>query len=319
MNRIYNAAATARNVLFCHSLRNPSNTVTTTNIDRNTHRLDPTVRDVMAQSVQNDAIAIQQQLDEITIQLEEAIQKLQQNEEKEIFLGIRTRHYRKLLDIQAREIKLEQKQHQQQQQSIPTCPNTTSTTEKATIVTERECSDTTQTDNNNNNMNGIGEDIESGCDHTNMDYELRMEKWEHDTEMLEQVIAIHTQILAECEQMRRTIKGLQQKKQSTEVLQQECQLFLDNVSSVVQQQQQHQQPDDGGGGGGATTTATSTGSSLPTSEQNISIDVVTTSDNVLESSSPPPTTTIANTEMVQMNDTHIVDCIEEEEQHQGGC
>ena len=105
MKRLYNAAASARSALFCQS-RTAANSA---------RHMDPVVRDALAETVQHDAAAVAQQLSEIDRELLRAAATLRDFEQKEQFLGVRTRQYRKALDARARELKQQQQQQQQAQ------------------------------------------------------------------------------------------------------------------------------------------------------------------------------------------------------------
>jgi len=151
--------------------------------------LDPVVRDALAETVQEDAVLAEEQLREIATELEQAVQILKEFETKEQFLGVRTRQYRKALDQQAYELKQEAAAAKLQQEAEG-CENEERDEEAA------------------------------------LDYEARAEKWEKDTDALEAIVKTHTQILAQCEQMRRNIKELEAKKKKIQKMNEECQDFL---------------------------------------------------------------------------------------------
>ena len=155
-------------------------------------QMDPTVRDALAETLQHDAQTIDVELHEIAADLERAVGLLKEFEAKEQFLGMRTRKYRQVLDQQALELKQEG------------------------VVARANQVDRPQDE-------AVDEEAASN-------YEVRMEKWEKDTDALESIIKTHTQILAQCEQMRRNIKDLEARKKKIQRMNVDCHDFLEEAA-----------------------------------------------------------------------------------------
>jgi DNA repair exonuclease SbcCD ATPase subunit len=156
-------------------------------------QLDPTIRDALAETLQHDTQTIDVELHEIEADLERAVGLLKEFEAKEQFLGVRTRKYRQVLDQQALALK---------QEGVVARANKADQPLAAEATDEEAASD----------------------------YEARMEKWEKDTDALESIIKTHTQILAQCEQMRRNIKDLEAKQKKIQRMNVDCHDFLEEAA-----------------------------------------------------------------------------------------
>ena len=206
MKRIRKMAGATRNRLWRRS------------VQHETQRLDPAVRaalvdDVATATQPNDGghTSLPQQLQALEDEMEQARAALRAAEEKERFLGQRSRHYRKALDARAQQLKEEQQQWQQQQQ---------------------------QQQNHNVDDNDDDENP------TQAALEQRLEQWERDEDALQSVMQSHKQILADCETMRWKLRDLETKRQACRAMLDDCHDFLDAAAAAVQQQQQVDAPHD---------------------------------------------------------------------------
>ena len=204
MKRIRKMAGATRNRLWRRS------------VQHETQRLDPAVRaalvdDVATATQPNDGghTSLPQQLQALEDEMEQARAALRAAEEKERFLGQRSRHYRKVLDARAQQLKEEQQQWQQQQQQNH------------------------DDDNDNDDENP-----------TQAALQQHLEQWERDEDALQSVMQTHQQILADCEIMRWKLRDLETKRQACRAMLDDCHDFLDAAAAVVQQQQQVDAPHD---------------------------------------------------------------------------
>lgn len=187
MERLYNAAAAMRSTLLCHKNSNHHGRTV-----RAAKHMDPIVRSALAEAVQEQDC--QADLDEIEAELAQAVTNLQGAVEKETFLGLRSRHYRKALDARARALHDERETFRQQ---------------------------------NHNSVSHDDDEEEAAVQKQwNADWESRMEQWEKDEDALKSIQETQLQILATCEQMRRTIDDLNRKKAAMNQLNDQCQDFL---------------------------------------------------------------------------------------------
>lgn len=187
MNSLYRGAAS----LLDRIIIRPS-------LKRRTHKLDPLVRSALAIDLA-DRLPLDD-LTEIEQELQQAKAALTTASEKEVFLGQRCRHYRKVLDERAQALKDEQ-------------------------IANRD------DDNSDNN----DDDAESSSPPDSSDLEQRLEAWERDEDALQKIVETHKEILVQCETMRRTIDRLERKRVQIFKMQNECQEFLEaaHESTVV--------------------------------------------------------------------------------------
>ena len=176
----------------------------------NIRQLDPTLRNALAELVRDDTQSLQTEWREIEAELERARQMLNDFQAKEQFLGVRTHQYRKALDRQA----LVLKQQQQQQQSA-----SSSITEPQE---ERDAEAPAAPDDDD-------------------DYAERLAQWERDADALESIVQTHTDILAQCEQMRRTIQQLEIKQKKIQSMNAECHDFVEAADRVAASMQDNTQ------------------------------------------------------------------------------
>ena len=193
MNRLYHAAASVRSALFCQS-RDNKHTI---------RQLDPTLRNALAELVRDDTQSLQTEWREIEAELERARQLLSDFQAKEQFLGVRTHQYRKALDRQALVLKQQQQQQQSASPSSTTEPQEELDTEAPAAPDDDD------------------------------DYAERLAQWERDADALESIVQTHTDILAQCEQMRRTIQQLEIKQKKIQSMNAECHDFVEAADRVA--------------------------------------------------------------------------------------
>lgn len=163
-------------------------------IKRKARKLDPILRDAMATDI--DAQLIEAgSLEELQHDLQSARQALQAAVEKEIFLGQRSRHYRKILDEQAARLREEQRNMIARQQESDL---------EADAALQQEADD----------------------------LERRLDKWEADEDALQSIIASHRDILVEIERLRRRIDELEQQRRKLLGLREECQAFVEAAADA---------------------------------------------------------------------------------------
>jgi DNA repair exonuclease SbcCD ATPase subunit len=197
MKRVYDLASAVRSTLLCQS----SNHRTA----RAARRLDPIIRDALTTTLQENEC--QTDLDEIETELALVNTNLQQAIKKEQFLGLRSRHYRQLLDIAAKSLREEREELKIKERAIKLEAD-----EEADTVIKEMVSD----------------------------WERRMEKWEKDEDALQSIQATHTQILANIEEMRRTIRKLEQKKVMLRKLNDQCQEFIAAAAEAASNKSSHE-------------------------------------------------------------------------------
>ena len=95
MKAFHNLAGAARKKLFRRSVKDE------------TSQMDAATRTALVEDV-SPATALQQELERIEAEIAQARENLKQSEDKEIFLGQRSRQYRKALDERARQLREEQ-------------------------------------------------------------------------------------------------------------------------------------------------------------------------------------------------------------------
>lgn len=187
MKRLYNAAGAVRGTLFCQSHNRRSVAATA-------RRMDPVVRSALARVVrEEDCGGPGGDLADLDAELGQAEASLRAAVEKETFLSLRSRQYRKALDARARTLR----------------------DERDALAADAVSS------------SGADEEEAAAAQlQLREEYELRTEQWEKDEDALKSVLETHTQILAACEQMRRTIFDLHKKKAALHRLNDQCQDFL---------------------------------------------------------------------------------------------
>eukprot|EP00977_Amphora_coffeiformis_P027166 scaffold34593_cov179-Amphora_coffeaeformis.AAC.4 len=185
MKAFQKAAGAARKRLFRRSIK------------EETSKMNAEVRTALVEDV-TPATALQKELEEVEAEIAQARESLRQSEEKEIFLGQRSRQYRRALDEQARRLKDEQARldlQQQQQQ-------------------EEE------------NGGGDEETLEQA------ELDRKMEKWERDEDALGAIVETHKKILGHCETMRWRIKELEAKRKACRSMITECTDFINAAEEV---------------------------------------------------------------------------------------
>ena len=180
MNAIRNMTTAVRQRVFHRTVR------------QKTRTLDPVVRTALAEDIEQDENDLATELQQVEVELEQAKASLAQAEEKETFLGQRSRQYRVALDERAAKLREEHRQLElaEQQQEEPQ--------EQEGFM------------NNENEK----DDVENApLRERAIELEQRTEKWERDEDALQMVVTTHMNILAECERMRRKIKELETKRE----------------------------------------------------------------------------------------------------------
>ncbi|KAL7576874.1 hypothetical protein ACA910_006640 [Epithemia clementina (nom. ined.)] len=175
-------------------------------VEQQTRTLDPAVRSALAQDIAEDENDLATELQQIENDLEQAKEALAKAEERETFLGQRSRQYRVALDERARTLRQEQKALEQERQQR--------------LVDNQEDQDEegggdqdNDNDKNNNNDNNDDDEEKAAWRERWIDLEQRTAHWERDEDALTSVIQTHKTILAECERMRRKIKELESKRE----------------------------------------------------------------------------------------------------------
>jgi DNA repair exonuclease SbcCD ATPase subunit len=197
MKRVYDLASAVRSTLLCQS----SNHRTA----REARRLDPIIRDALTATLQENEC--QTDLNEIETELSLVNSNLQQVIKKEQFLGLRSRHYRQLLDSAAKSLHKEREDIK---------------------IKEREM------------KSEVDEETDAAIKEMISGWERRMEKWEKDQDALQSIQATHTQILANIEEMRRTICKLEQKKATVRKLNDQCQEFIAAAAEAASTNSSHE-------------------------------------------------------------------------------
>lgn len=173
-------------------------------VKQQTKELDPAVRKALADDIVNDYEDhdLEHQIQQIEKELQDAKQALKETEQKETFLGQRSRQYRLALDDRARSLALEQREiHELVKQQR-----------------EQQNNNTDDEENNNNQTQQRQDKLD----------EL-MEHWERDETALLKVVETHKGILATCETMRRQIQELERKQMECRTMAGENQDFLETA------------------------------------------------------------------------------------------
>jgi hypothetical protein len=177
-----------------------NNRVFRRSVSRQTAGMDPDKRAALVDQVavdlsSGDEAALLESLREIEGELQEAEILLATSYEKEQFLGVRARRYRKALDAQAEELRQERNKLGKRRGTGPV--NDTGTgTGTADVDVET--------------VEDLDVDVETAEE---LDLERRMEKWEKDEDSLQKIVATHKSILVYCETIRRTIRELKAKRE----------------------------------------------------------------------------------------------------------
>ena len=171
--------------------------------------MDPVVRTALAEDLAEDDTRLEAELEQVEHELEQAKRTLEQAQEKETFLGQRSRQYRVALDERARQLRNEQAEldralQQQQQQ------------------------------HDNDNENGDDNDEEHAqLRERSIELEQRTAQWERDETALASVIQTHKSILADCERMRRKIHELEDKRRRCRSMAVEVDDFLTTAATTT--------------------------------------------------------------------------------------
>jgi hypothetical protein len=185
--------------------------------------MDPAVRVALTEDMTPTTADLQRELAQIETEIDTARQSLRQAEQKEIFLGQRSRQYRLAQDRKAQALKDEQI--------------------RLDALPDDEAGD---------------EEVPDRAE-----WNRRMEQWERDEDALNGIIETHKQILAHCETMRWKLKELEAKRKACRSMISECTDFIEAAEGVrndveqnareiqdheqrrrQQQQQQHNDEDD---------------------------------------------------------------------------
>jgi hypothetical protein len=195
---------------FHHMASSLRKRVFRTSVTQRTAGMDPDKRATLVDQVavdlsadvggRDDAI---EALREIEGELQEAEMLLASSQDKEQFLGVRARRYRKALDAQAEQLRQERNDLKKNRGS------------------SSEADVTGTVDDTNTDTADV--DVETAEE---LDLERRMEKWEKDEDSLQKIVATHKGILVYCETMRRTIRELKVKREKAAAKADECQEFL---------------------------------------------------------------------------------------------
>jgi hypothetical protein len=195
---------------FHHMASAINNRVFRRSVSRQTAGMDPGKRAALVDQVAvdfapagrgGDEAALLETVREIEGELQEAEKLLATSQEKEQFLGVRARRYRKALDAQAEELR-------QERNKLGKRRGTSSETDGTGTVNDTDTADV---------------DVETAEE---LDLERRMEKWEKDEDALQKIVATHKDILVYCETIRRTIRELKAKREKVAAQADECQEFL---------------------------------------------------------------------------------------------
>lgn len=180
-----------------------NHTVFRRSVSRQTAGMDPDKRAALVDQVavnlsdrEDGEAALLESLREVEGELQEAEILLATSQEKEQFLGVRARRYRKALDAQAEELRQERNKLRKRRGTVKDADTDVDTADV---------------------------DVETAEE---LDLERRMEKWEKDEDALQQIVATHKSILVNCETIRRTIRGLKEKREQVSAQADECQEFL---------------------------------------------------------------------------------------------
>ena len=195
-----------------------NNRVFRRSVSRQTAGMDPDKRAALVDQVAVDLspgaggdgteAALLESMREIDGELVEAEQLLATSQEKEQFLGVRARRYRKALDAQAEELRQERNRLGKRRGTGP--------------LNDTDAGSGTA-DLNVETVEDLDVDVETAEE---LDLEGRMEKWEKDEDALQNIVATHKSILVYCETIRRTIRGLKEKREKVAAQADECQEFL---------------------------------------------------------------------------------------------
>jgi hypothetical protein len=203
-----------------------NNRVFRRSVSRQTAGMDPDKRAALVDQVAVDfspggagggdgtEAALLESLREINGELQEAETLLATSQEKEQFLGVRARRYRKALDAQAEELRQERNRLGKRRGTGPVNGPDAGTGSGAGAGTA---------DVNVETVEDLDVDVETAEE---LDLERRMEKWEKDEDALQKIVATHKSILVYCETIRRTIRGLKEKREKVAAQADECQEFL---------------------------------------------------------------------------------------------
>jgi hypothetical protein len=161
--------------------------------------MDPAVRGALVDEMESHTL--RQELEALEEEISTARAQLRQAEDKEIFLGQRSRQYRKALDERARQLKEEQQ-----------------------LLHQKEVAD--QEDDKDDKVHPDEEGAEQGK------LDQNMMRWERDEDALVKIVDTHKTILGHCESMRWKLKELEAKRQNCRSMLGECNDFLEAAEDV---------------------------------------------------------------------------------------
>lgn len=231
MKRLYDAAASVRGLLLCQGGGGGNNQIAATS-----RRMDPMVREALAASTAPELAAVRLELVQLDDELAHARTNLTRAMEREQFLGVRSRRYRQTLDATARALRDERHQAKNNKNKQAKNDETKQTAEQTTTKDADEDEEmavslpTAVPSDKNTPQQQVLESSQSSCSSS---WHVRMEQWERDTEALTSIQQTHTTILANIEQMRRTIRSLEQKRAKLPQMMDQCAVFLDEATAAT--------------------------------------------------------------------------------------
>lgn len=185
---------------------------------RQAANMDPTVRQSLFDAVSQETAAGADELREVQSELVQLKEQLNVTEEKEQFLGMRTRQYRKALDEQIVRLQAER---------------------DGLIAARKKIGGEGVHDDSLDEEAMDREEIIMSAEEleeAEAALERRMEKWEADEDALASIIETHKHILASCENMRRSIHLLQDKEKQILKLRGDCEEFLETAAELVNEE-----------------------------------------------------------------------------------
>jgi chromosome segregation ATPase len=165
--------------------------------------MDPAVRGALVDEMDSPSNTLRQELEALEEQISTAREQLKQAEDKEIFLGQRSRQYRKALDERARQLKEEQSRLHQSKEA----------------------------DQEDEDEEDVEDDPDEECAEQ-LELDQKMDRWERDEDALAKIVETHKQILGHCESMRWTLKELEAKRKNCRSMLGECNDFLEAAEDV---------------------------------------------------------------------------------------
>lgn len=198
--------------------------------------LDPIVRQSLCHVVSQETAEGADALREVQAELLLSNEQLQVIQEREQFLGIRTRQYRKALDEQMVLLQAEKDRLAVARKNKEKGVIEEEEEEKLEETLDEEAMDPEQQQQQQQRPPRTRILSTEELKQAEAVLHRRMEKWQADEQALSSIVETHKVILSSCENMRRSIFVLQEKEKKILKLRGDCEDFLDTAAALGQEE-----------------------------------------------------------------------------------